>query len=76
MTDRLRRLAWGVLAAGWLVPAFVGGEIRRRAAALPAPHADALLHAGQLMHWLTAGWLMVLVAYAMVHASRVRKGLK
>jgi hypothetical protein len=76
MRENLRAVAWAVLAAGWLLPAFLSGQLRRRAEALQPPGADALARAADLMHWITAGWLAVLVAYGVVHASRVRKGLE
>jgi hypothetical protein len=76
MREKLRAAAWAVLGAGWLLPAFLGAQLRRRAEALQPPGAEALARAADLMHWITAGWLAVLVAYGVVHASRVRKGLK
>jgi hypothetical protein len=76
MRDRVRRAAWIILGGGWLLPAFLGSQMRRRAAGLNSLDAETVSRAADLMHWITAGWLLMLVAYAAVHASRIRRGLK
>lgn len=65
----VRVVAAVVLYGGWLLPFVLGRLARSRD---PGPAGEAV--AGGLA-WIAGGWLVVALAYALVQALRIRRGL-
>ena len=86
--DRLRRIAFTVLFAGWMLPAFLAQAVRAR---VPAPAPDARMpmgivggltppptsaeRAASMFTTIAVLWFIIALVYAIVLTVRFRRTL-